>query len=197
VRRDHPALLIVLKEAGWRIWLVGLSWGLFNAGAISFFTYAPDYYISVGEDITKAGLLASYPMWGSIILAPIVGMLIDRIGKKWLFVSVGCGGMAILLSLIPIFTNHAAIIVISIGVFIALVTPAIFSFPAELLSESAIGFGFGIFGTVLGIGVAVGPYIVGNLRDATGNYLWSFAAMAILTALGILPMLLLKMKSEQ
>jgi DHA1 family multidrug resistance protein-like MFS transporter len=131
-------------------------------------------------------------MWGSIVVAPIVGMLIDRLGSKWLFVSIGCGGTAILLYLIPQFTNHAAILAISIGIFIALLTPAIFSLPAELLPEGMMGFAFGILGTALGIGISVGPYIVGSLRDATGDYLWSFTAMAILCGLGVIPMLTLR-----
>ena len=192
VTAEPLRLLTVLKEAGWKIWWVGMSWALFNAALISYFTYAPDYFVTQGEDIAKAGLLASYPMWGSIILAPIVGILIDRIGREWLFVSVGCGGIAILLYLMPGLTSHAAIIAISIGVFTAILTPAIFSLPAELLPERVTGFGFGIIGTGLGIGVLLGPLIAGSLRDATGNYLWSFVAMAIFAALGIIPMLLLK-----
>jgi MFS family permease len=108
------------------------------------------------------------------------------------FVSIGCGGTAILLYLIPQFTNHAAILAISIGIFIALLTPAIFSLPADLLPERMMGFAFGILGTALGIGISVGPYIVGSLRDATGDYFWSFAAMTILCGLGIIPMFTLR-----
>jgi len=192
VTAEPLRLLTVLKEAGWKIWWVGMSWALFNAALISYLTYAPDYFVTQGEDIAKAGLLASYPMWGSIILAPIVGILIDKIGREWLFVSVGCGGIAILLYLMPGLTSHAAIIAISIGVFTAILAPAIFSLPAELLPERVTGFGFGVIGTGLGIGVSLGPLIAGSLRDATGNYLWSFVAMAIFAALGIIPMLLLK-----
>jgi MFS family permease len=196
--KPEPAgLLTATKQAGGNAWLVGLSWGLFNAGLISFFTYAPDYFISRGESIARAGLLASYPMWGSIVLAPIVGLLIDRLGHKWVFVAVGCGGTALLLYLIPEFYQHAAILSISIGVFVAILTPAIFSLPAELLPESVMGFGFGIMGTGAGIGISIGPYIVGSLRDATGGYLWSFAAMAIFPALGIIPMLILGMKNRR
>jgi NNP family nitrate/nitrite transporter-like MFS transporter len=194
IEADQPGLLTVTREAGGGVWLVGGSGGLFNAGIISFFTYAPDYFVSQGQEIARAGLLASYPMWGSIILAPIVGLLIDRVGRKWVFVLAGCGGTAILLYLIPHFNNHAAILCILIGVFVALLTPAIFSLPAELLPESVMGFGFGILGTTLGIGISVGPYIVGSLRDATGDYVWSFAAMAIFSGLGIIPMLLLRLK---
>jgi MFS family permease len=193
--KSEPAgLLTALKKAGGSAWLVGLSWALFNAGLISFFTYAPDYFISRGESIVSAGLLASYPMWGSIVLAPIAGLLIDRLGYKWVFIAVGCAGTALFLYLIPEFNQHAAILSISIGVFVAILTPAIFSLPAELLPESVMGLGFGILGTGAGIGMSVGPYIVGSLRDATGDYLWSFAAMAIFPAIGIIPMLILRMK---
>ena len=197
VKPEPAGLVTAVKKAGGSAWLVGLSWGLFNAGLISFFTYAPDYFISRGESIVRAGLLASYPMWGSIVLAPVVGMLIDRLGHKWVFVAVGCGGSALLLYLIPELNHHAAILSISIGIFVAILTPAIFSLPAELLPESVMGFGFGILGTGAGIGMAVGPYIVGSLRDATGDYLWSFAVMAIFPALGIIPMLILRMKKEE
>lgn len=197
MRANPSGLLTVMREAGWGIWCVGFSWGLFNAGLISFFTYAPDYFVNQGMDITQAGLLASYPMWSSIILGPIFGMLIDRVGQRWLFISVGCGGMAILLYLIPAFTTHATLPTIFIGVFVGLVTPAIFSFPAELLPEPIIGFGFGIVGTNLGIGISLGPYIVGMLRDATGNYIWSFTAMATFMALSIIPILFLKRQTNK
>jgi MFS family permease len=196
VKSEQASLLSAAKKAGGSAWLVGLSWGLFNAGLISFFTYAPDYFISRGESIARAGLLASYPMWGSIVLGPLVGLLIDRLGHKWVFVSVGCGGTALLLYLIPEFNHHAAFLSISIGVFVAILAPAIFSFPAELLPESMMGFGFGILGTSVGIGTSVGPYVIGALRDVTGDYLWSFAAMAIFPALGIIPMLILRMKKR-
>ncbi len=193
IASEPAGLLAMAKQAGGGVWLVGISWGLFNAGIISFFTYAPDYFVSQGADICGAGVLASYPMWGSIVLAPLVGMLIDRLGSKWLFVSIGRGGIAVLLYLIPHFTHQAAMLCLSIGIFIALLTPAIFSLPAELLPERIMGFAFGILGTTLGIGISVGPYIVGSLRDATGDYLWSFAAMAILSGLGIVPMVILRM----
>ncbi len=185
-----------IKSAGKGIWLVGITWGLFNAGLISFITFGPDYFTNLGMDTAKAGLLSSYPMWGGVILSPFVGILIDKLGKKWLFVSVGCGGMAFFLILISFFPQKATIFAILIGVFVAILTPAIFSLPAELLPESLMGFGFGIHGTSLGIGISLGPYIIGLLRDLTGDYLISFIAMATFSALGILPMLLLRtMKS--
>jgi predicted MFS family arabinose efflux permease len=185
-------LLTALKEAGWAIWLVGAVWGLFGAAMISYFTYAPDYFVSQGEDIAKAGLLASYPMWGSIVLAAIVGLLIDRLGRKWLFVSVGCAGIAIILYLMPWFTSHDDAFAIILGVFVAIPPAAVFSSAGELLPERVTGLGFGIMSACHNIGILVGPLIAGRLRDVTGNYLWSFMAMATFAALGVIPMLILR-----
>jgi MFS family permease len=55
-----------------------------------------------------------------------------------------------------------------------------------------MGLGFGIIGTTGALGMVLGPYITGSLRDLTGDYLWSFNAMAILSALGMIPTLLIK-----
>jgi predicted MFS family arabinose efflux permease len=195
-REDFSGWLVRAKKAGWGIWCVGISWGLFNAGLFSFLTFAPDYFFSKGMNVTKAGLISSYPMWGAILLAPLVGILIDRVGRKWLFVAIGCGGMSLLLYCMALFPTRAPLFAILIGVFVAIVTPAIFSLPAELLPESVMGFGFGIHGTSLGIGISLGPYVVGSLRDVTGDYLFSFAAMATFTALGIIPMWILRNKGK-
>lgn len=183
-----------IRRAGLGIWFVGITWGLFNAGLISFITFGPDYFTNMGIDPGKAGLISSYPMWGGVILSPFIGILIDKIGRKWLFVSIGCGGMALFFILIILFPQEASIFAISIGIFVAILTPAIFSLPAEILPESLMGLGFGIHGTSLGIGISLGPYIIGILRDITGNYILSFITMAVFTALGILPMLLLRRK---
>jgi len=193
-RREEALSGVVsrLKEAGSGIWWLGSIWGLFNAALISFFTYAPDFFITYGKSISQAGLEASYPMWGSIVLAPVVGILIDKIGGKWLFVTIGCAGIAVLVYLVPWFTAQAGVISILIGVFAAMVPPTLFSLPADLLPERLIGLGFGIIFTMLGVGVFLSTYLVGFLRDIYGNYLWGFTAMAIFAALAIIPMLLLK-----
>ena len=45
--------------------------------------------------------------------------------------------------------------------------------------------------------MALGPYIAGMIRDFTGNYIWCFNAMAIFSALGMLPVLLLRLPPEK
>ena len=180
-------LLGVIKEAGWKIWCVGIAWAFFAGCTISYFTYAPDYFISSGKDVTQAGLIASAPMFGSIVLAALVGMLVDRLGKKWLFAVIGLAGTALMLFLIPRFTDHAFLLAVSMGIFIAMFTPASFAMPADILTERVRGIGFGIILTCQGFGNVLGPAIAGIFRDITGDYRWSFAAMFVMALLAIIP----------
>jgi len=190
-------LLSTIKEAGWKIWLVGIAWALFGAGTLAYFTYAPDYFISSGEDVAQAGFIASAPMFGSIALAALIGILIDRVGKKWLFALIGLAGVSLMLFLIPQFTNYAALLTISMGIFIAMFTPASFAIPADMLPERVRGIGFGIILTCLGAGNALGPAIAGMCRDVTGNYWCSFMAMAIMVFLGIIPIVVVRVYKKK
>jgi MFS family permease len=184
-------LLSAIKEAGWEVWCIGIAWAFFAGCTISYFTYAPDYFVSGGKDVAQAGIIASAPMFGSIVLAALVGMLVDRIGKKWLFVVIGLAGIALILFLMPQFTNQAVLLAISMGVFIAMFTPASFAMPADILSERVRGIGFGIILTCQAFGNVLGPAIAGSLRDITGDYWWSFVAMSVLALLGIIPVLVI------
>ncbi|MBL7061410.1 MAG: MFS transporter, partial [Dehalococcoidia bacterium] len=188
---ESSNLLGAIKEAGWKIWCVGIAWAFFAGCTISYFTYAPDYFISSGKDVAQAGLIASAPMFGSIVLAALVGKLVDRIGKKWLFAVIGLAGIALMLFLIPRFTNHAALLAVSMGIFIALFTPASFAMPADIVPERVRGVGFGIILTCQGFGNVLAPALVGLLRDITGNYWWSFAAMFVMALLGIIPIVVI------
>jgi MFS family permease len=184
-------LLGTMKEAGWKIWCVGIAWAFFAGCTISYFTYAPDYFISSGKDVTQAGIIASAPMFGSIVLAALVGMLVDRLGKKWLFAVIGLAGVALMLFLIPRFTGHAFLLAVSMGIFVAMFTPASFAMPADILTERVRGIGFGIILTCQGFGNVLGPAIAGIFRDITGDYLWSFTAMSVMALLGIIPIALI------
>ena len=197
IQSEPLNLFRIAKTVGWRIWLVGLMWTLLNASVMPYFTYAPDYFISQGRSVSQAGLLSSYPMWASIIIAPMVGLLIDRVGKKRLLIFIGFAANAILFYLIPRFSQQATVFAMTIGIFTAILPTPIFSLPAKLLPDSARGVGFGILTTSGAVGIALGPYITGMLRDFTGDYLWCFNTMAVFSALGMLPVLLLKIPSER
>jgi MFS family permease len=181
-----------VRKAGWQIWCIGLVWGLFGAGTIAFFTYGPDYFVTSGKTVAQAGFISSAPLFCSILLAPVVGVLIDRLGKKWLFILIGLIGTCLTLFLIPRTPEYALVLAIIMGIFIAMVTPAVFSIPGEILPSAVQGIAFGVILTCQGLGNVIGPALTGFLRDVTGDYLWSFVGMVIMIVIAIIPILVLQ-----
>lgn len=183
--------LTVFKGIGLGIWLISFTWGFFQAGIISYLTYASDYFISKGFTISEAGSLAGYPMLGALFISPAVGFFLDRIGQKKLFIAAGCFGCSVSVFLIPIYDNYTVFLSVCLGFSVALVAPAIFAYPVEFLAKDKLGIGFGILATIAEIGMALGPLVNGFLRELTGDYSLTFIAMMFFFILGGLVILFL------
>jgi predicted MFS family arabinose efflux permease len=56
---DFKKRLAVLSQAGSPIWLVAVVWMMYNAAAIAYLTFAGEYYLSLGYDVSHAGFFAS------------------------------------------------------------------------------------------------------------------------------------------
>ena len=191
-KKEGSSLRSGIGALGARIWWLSISWAFYNAGLMAYFTYAADYFSAQGLELSRAGRLASYPMWGSLVISPAIGILIDRIGGKRRLIGFSCGAAALLFYMIPAFPAWGAVLTLLLGVFVALVAPAIFTLPAEVVPRARMGLGFGVLNTIFGIGAMVGPLGVGVLRDATGDYRAGFTLMAVFAALGGVAIFFLK-----
>jgi len=164
------------------IWLVGLCWLWFNAAAISFSTFAPDFFVSKGSSIGYAGLLTSLLMWGSLCLSPIIGRLIDKFNNNDIF--IGVGGLTLALSLYLISQSDNFLFPMAVmALAVAFAPTPVFSFLSKNVPPKDLGLGFGILGMVSGIGMFFGPYLSGLIRDKTGSYENTFIFLSILAIL--------------
>jgi len=107
---------------------------------------------------------------GCAVLALIpMGKLSDRLGKKWFLVA---GFMSFAFGLYSITTVETLWIclmwAIVLGVSYAAVLPAWNALLAQFVPPQQKGVGWGIFSTVEGIGVMIGPVIGGVIADAFG-----------------------------
>lgn len=187
-----PSLIKVIRVSGWPIWLVGLSWLLYNAAAIAFLTFGPDYFNHLGFSIASANLIASFFMWGALLISPIIGYSINRYFTKEFLIIFGSIAMALILLFTPIAGGAVVPLMVLLGLAAALVPAPIFALPADVMEPGNIGLGFGIITSCLNIGIVAGPYLVGLLRDQTGSFGWGFVLMAIFSLLGALPIIGLK-----
>lgn len=181
-KREDRRLFSNLRAIAGPVWMVGLCWMWFNAAVISFSTFAPDYFISRGATITLAGVLVSMLMWGSLVLSPIIGRLVDKLGNNDMF--IGVGGMLLGISIYLVTKVERALFPMALMSFAVAFVPApVFSFPAKVLRQEILGLVFGLYFMMSSLGMFFGPYVAGFVRDKSGMYETSFILLSVIALL--------------
>lgn len=172
------------------IWLLASAWMWYNAAVISFTTFAPDIFTSKGFSTGQAGFIASFIMMGSIVIGPISGLLVDKIGRKEIIILTGTFLMTVMLPFTP-FVRQIIPFMIGLGVCVALLPAPLFALPIEIMKPEQLGLGFGIISAAGSLGVVFGPFLVGLARDMSGNYQMGFYLMAVFAFFTVLSIALL------
>jgi MFS family permease len=179
-----------LKEAQWSVWLLCLTIVLYSASILQVFTIGPSYFSEVYGNSVNPDLLSSLPMIVSLILGPLAGRLIDVTGKKHWMIYGGSLGSALLLFLVPSGINPMSAMLL-LGIFIAVLLPSIFAFPADILQPGHDGIVFGLIGACFGLGIFLGSLMVGVIRDLSGGFDATFYSMSFICLLMGLPIYLI------
>jgi predicted MFS family arabinose efflux permease len=166
---------------------LALSWLLFFAAYASVFTFAPEW---AGGD-ESALLTVSLIPWVALFLAPLAGLVIDRIGRAAPWVLAGqlilCGvlaGMAF-----GIISPVSAMLLV--GVTFATVATATYALPSVLVSAARIGFAFGFITAFSNFGNIAGPAVAGAIRDRLDGWVVVWAVLAAVALVGALSALYL------
>ncbi|MFC1980246.1 CynX/NimT family MFS transporter [Chloroflexota bacterium] len=183
-----------MRQAGAQIWLVGAAWMLFGATFISLITFTPDFLQASGFSIASAGFLTSLVMWPQLVLGPIVGYVLDKMGRKRTIIAVGGLTSAILVLLIPIASQWILVLMLLIGVAMSLIPVPIFALPSEITSPEKLGVAFGVLATCNNLGIVIGPATAGFIRDVTGSYQASYALMAGFALMIMFMMIILNLR---
>ncbi|MFY9413244.1 MAG: MFS transporter [Tepidanaerobacteraceae bacterium] len=168
-----------IRNTGLSVWLVAAIWMMYNASVISYLTFGGDYYVSVGYSASYAGFLTSLLMIGSLLLSPLVGYLIDKVGKQEYIIAGSSVVLAALMFFVPRTELNPLLLGILIGIASPFVPAPVFSLVPKLLPPEKLGLGYGILSTCLNVGVLIGPLMVGLSYDRTLSYLSGFNLMAI------------------
>lgn len=185
-----------LKEMGYPIWWVGFSWLWFNAGFVSFATFAPNFFFEKGYTIEHSGFLTGIPLFGSLFLSPLIGYLVDRFRLQEWLIAIGGIGLSILI-LSFTFSSSFLLLVTLMGIFSAMIPAPIYSLPPELLKPDNLGLGFGVISTCSSIGLFVAPYLIGKTKDLTGSDGISFVFISLFFLLTAIPIFLVQHRAKQ
>jgi predicted MFS family arabinose efflux permease len=186
------SLLAGLRRLNPQVWVLGLVWLFWNAGALVLLTFADDLLVGRGMSPQAAGIMVSILMLVPVAASAFMGHVLDRRRWQGLGAVLAClmfGGCVILLgvvsgSVLPLF--------LGVSFTFALAPAAVFGLAPYLMHGRESGLGYGILASMLNIGVLFGPAIGGIVRDATGSYLASFIMAGVLTSIGAVCVLLLR-----
>ncbi|MBU2498759.1 MAG: MFS transporter, partial [Proteobacteria bacterium] len=183
-----------LRLAGSSIWLVGAAWMLYNAAAISMYTFTPDLLKANGFSIARAGFYTSIFVWPALVLGPLVGYATDKVGRKATIVGIGGIYFAALLVWIPSTTDWLVALIVFIGMGQSMVPTPIYALVPDVIRPERLGLGFGIITTCVNLGIVIGPFTTGLMKDISGSYQASYMLMAGFALLVTVSMILLGIK---
>lgn len=162
------------------------EWGIFAIVAV----WMPTILIEeAGWDPTLAGLLASLYVIFGIIPSILFGLISDRMNRRKALIVAAGAVMTVSMALLTVCLaggNYALVAVllpvVGLGVYTGM--PVALALAADSVPAGKAG---AVNGFVLGIGFIVGgfvyPYVMGAVKDSTGEYTAGFIAMVVATLL--------------
>jgi MFS family permease len=160
------------------------KWGLPEASGTGL-PFLQAVFYNITHMFNTAQGTTSIIITASMLLAPLAGRLVDRLGRRATLMILGSALMipahlAMGWTMLP-----PALSMIVLGAAFVLVPAAMWpSIPLVVKSES-VGTAFGLMTAIQNVGLLVFPYLNGALRDARGGYGWSQTMFAGLGVAGL------------
>lgn len=146
------------------------------------------YIESVGFERETAANFVGLAGFLTIIAYVTWGYLSDRIGRAWVFTLGGFALIGSVLVLLTLQSTQIPILLILYSLLVALGEGTRSSqsttLASDIFQDYGLGLVNGIVGGMFGLGAAIGPWVVGFLRDRTDSYLpglWVVIAMTIVS----------------
>jgi MFS family permease len=164
-------------------WYISTLCFLFYSCIFPFTAFSTDFFHEKwGFDQTYASRISSIIIFFSMICTPIFGALVDRFGKRASVMVLG-SLMLIPTYLIMGYTRLNPIFAMSImGIAFSLVPAAMWPSLPLIIDEKRLGSAYGLMTMLQNIGLALFPFLIGWVRDATGGYT---AAMLVFSSIGV------------
>ena len=185
-------------------WIVALLCVLDYSAIFPFQRYATNFIeetLSIPND-EAAHLFSFFPVL-AMVLTPLLGMFLDRVGKGASMLMAGACVMivchlsfAFLLPVLP-YKWFATLLIVVLGVSFSLVPAALWPSVPKIIDEKILGSAYCLIFWVQNIGLCLVPVLIGNLREATGGYLVPMIVFAAFGVLAFVFSLLLKKEDKK
>jgi ACS family tartrate transporter-like MFS transporter len=187
-REQHHGLTFGQALADRRVWLLIALYFTAAVGANAFGFYAPKLIQTrfPGRSEFQIGLLTAIPNICTVVAMTLNGMHSDRTGERRWHVAVPAAVSAIGWALVACgggsAASLAALTLAQVGVISML--PTFWTLPTAFLSGAAAAGGIALINSLGNLGGFTGPYLIGQLQTAPGDFTGGLLAVAAVMAAG-------------
>ncbi|RJQ79785.1 MFS transporter [Pseudonocardiaceae bacterium YIM PH 21723] len=198
LEQEHPTAIRSLRQAlgDHRVYAVAGLGFCVGVGLYAMTYFLPQIVaeLRTGSGITQIGLLTGLPSACAALVMWSYARHSDRSGERLLHIAVPLFIAAAALSLAPYLSSAAgamvAITITTIGASVAL--PVMWQLPGLFMTGDAAAGGIGLIAALANSSGFFAPYLIGILRDLTGDYHAGMLIQAAFLLAGALIALLLR-----
>ncbi len=181
-----------IKKFDSRFWYIVILCTAFYGAIFPFRSLAQDFFFDKWAIEPETGArIVSILVFFSMILAPIIGRTVDKIGKRGTLLLLGTFLMIPAHLSMGIWNLHPVFPMIILGFSFSLVSAVLWPAVPLIIEEKAVGTAFGLIFMIQNMGLALFPWLNGALRDATESYASSQLMFASLGLIGLIFAILL------
>jgi MFS family permease len=170
-------------RAMWAVLAAGLVYGIYNAGIVAVFTFAPLMLMERGWPMAEAGSSTSLFLWLFALSVPAGGVLADRTGRSTAILLGGLACFAVGLVLTPRIDAPITLLVV-LGIASGLPCGPIMSLAARALEPETRSVGIGICFTVYYLVQVAAPWFFGRAAEIGGGPRMAFDMAAASLCVG-------------
>lgn len=165
-------------------WLVALMQVLLSPILYSFSAFGPLFFMEkYGVSQEEAGLLTSL-LYLAIILAPFIGLAIDRVGYRCIIQTVAAAFIPLMFLCLHSTAVSPYLLMGGLGLAFAIVESNGLAMIAEVSPSDLLGTSYGIVGCGTSFFLLIEPYIVGYIHMHSQRYTLSTLLFIVVAFLG-------------
>ncbi len=151
-------------------WFISLLCVTFYSAVFPFTNHAPRFLqLKFGMSAAKGGQYTSYIMIASMIFTPLLGLLIDKFGRRGKIMLIGSLMLVPAHLLLGLTYLPPVISFLMLGIAFSFVPAALWPAIPILVKEKFLGSAFGIIAWIQMSGLTLFPWLAGKIVDWSGD----------------------------
>lgn len=176
-------------------WCLNIINCLSTCSTFVIMSFGPSYLVTEGYDAETAGLIIAI-MNLLILVAPVSGWIIDKVGHRVKIWIACCLSMAVSFMLMAYDVSDPAVWLMVIGLAFTILNSSVNASVAMVVEENIMGTAYGFVGLLFTSGLLIYPLLIGFLVEETDSWVWAHISFAITNFVSFLAAIVIEVKDR-